>query len=145
MTDSPESLNEHTRKLVEDHQSVVRSVANHVGRRLPPHVDKADLMQDGMVGLIEALLRWTKETTGTHFENYVALRAQGAMVDGLRAADPVSRQVRKNMRQVETALQTLTHRLGRPPAESELAAELGMSLPDYQRLLQDAQGYVLIS
>lgn len=138
-------LTDHTRKLVEDHQPVVRSVANHVGRRLPPNVDKADLVQDGMVGLIEALLRWTKESTGTHFENYIALRAQGAMIDGLRAADPVSRQVRKDMRQVEQALQQLAHRLGRPPTEGELAAELSMSLADYQRLLQDAQGYVLIS
>jgi len=138
-------LSDDTRKLVEDHQPVVRSVANHVGRRLPPNVDRADLVQDGMLGLMEALLRWTKESSGTHFENYIALRAQGAMIDGLRAADPVSRQVRKDMRRVEVALQQLSHRLGRPPTEGELAKQLDMPLADYQRLLQDAQGYVLIS
>ena len=128
-------LSDDTRKLVEDHQPVVRSVANHVGRRLPPNVDRADLVQDGMLGLMEALLRWTKESTGTHVENYMALRAHGAMIDGLRAADPVSRQVRKDMRRVEVALQQLSHRLGRPPTEGELAKQLDMPLADYQRLL----------
>lgn len=140
-----QALTDEDRKLVEDHQPVVRSVASHLGRRLPPNIDKADLVQDGLLGLMEALLRWTKELTGTHFESYVALRAQGAMIDGLRAADPVSRQVRKDMRRVEEALQQLSHRLGRPPTEGELAERLAMSLADYQQLLQDAQGYVLIS
>jgi RNA polymerase sigma factor for flagellar operon FliA len=141
----PDQLDDSTRKLVEDHQPVVRSVANHVGRRLPPNVDKADLVQDGMLGLMEALLRWTKESSGSHFENYIALRAQGAMIDGLRAADPASRQVRKDMRRVEEALQALSHQLGRAPTEGELAQHLQMPLAAYQRLLQDAQGYVLIS
>jgi RNA polymerase sigma factor for flagellar operon FliA len=141
----PDQLDDRTRKLVEDHQPVVRSVANHVGRRLPPNVDKADLVQDGMLGLMEALLRWTKESSGSHFENYIALRAQGAMIDGLRAADPASRQVRKDMRRVEEALQALSHQLGRAPTEGELAQHLQMPLAAYQRLLQDAQGYVLIS
>jgi RNA polymerase sigma factor for flagellar operon FliA len=141
----PAELTDEIRQLVEEQQVLVRSVAGHLARRLPPNVDRADLVQDGLLGLMEALLRWTKEANGTHFENYMALRAQGAMIDGLRAADPVSRQVRKDMRRVEEALQRLSHQLGRPPTEGELADALGMALADYQTLLQEAHGYVLIS
>jgi RNA polymerase sigma factor for flagellar operon FliA len=102
-------------------------------------------VQDGLVGLVDAILRWTKETTGSHFENYVAQRAQGAMLDGLRSIDPATRQIRREMRRVEVAIQRLSHRLGRAPQEGEVAAELEMELSDYQRILQDADGYVLIS
>lgn len=138
-------LTDEIRKLVETHQPVVHSVARHVAKRLPPNVDRADLVQDGMLGLMEALLRWTKESSGSHFENYIALRAQGAMIDGLRAADPMSRSLREQMRKVEKSLQLLSHQLGRAPTEGELAEHLEMPLADYQRLLQDAQGYVLLS
>lgn len=145
MAKSKKTLTAEDRALVENQAQLVKTIANSLARRLPASVDRADLIQDGTLGVMEALLRWTKETTGAHFENYVALRAHGAMLDGLRALDPGSRQVRKEMRRVELAIQSLGHAHGRFPTEGEIAAALGITLPAYQRLLQDAQGYLLIS
>jgi RNA polymerase sigma factor for flagellar operon FliA len=142
---SKPTLDDEGRQLIEDQLQAVKSIASHMARRLPASVDRADLVQDGLLGLIEALLRWTRQTTGAHFENYVALRTRGAMLDGLRTLDHGRRHVRKEMRRVEVAIQQLGHRHGRPPTEPEVAGALGLELPDYQRLLQDAEGYVLIS
>jgi RNA polymerase sigma factor FliA len=86
-----------------------------------------------------------KKVTAEHFKNYVALRVQGAMLDGLRALDHGPRQLRKDMRAVELAIQRLGHQLGRPPLEQELADALGLPLKKYQRMLQEAADYSLIS
>ena len=139
------SLESHHHTLVQGQMRVVERMASHLARRLPACVERKDLIQDGIVGLIEALLRWTQQTTGAHFENYMALRAHGAMLDGLRALDHGSRKVRKEMRRVELAIQHLGHSYGRAPLESEVAASLGLSTEEYQRILQEAHGYLLIS
>ncbi len=132
-------------RLIEKQTPVVEKIARSLARRTPENVECDDLIQDGMLGLINAILRWTRETTGCHFENYVAQRAHGAMLDGLRATDPATRHVRKEMRRVEAAIQQLGHRHGRTPNEREVADALGLEVGDYQRILQDAHGYVLIS
>ena len=139
------SLNAQDQLLIETQLARVKVIANGLVRKLPANVDRNDLLQDGMVGLMEALLRWTRTSTGAHFQNYMAQRAEGAMLDGLRALDPGSRQVRKQMRQVERAIQQLEHALGRPPRPREIASALAMPLNKYQQLLQDAHGYMLIS
>lgn len=139
------TLSAQDRKVVEAQLQTVRKIAFGLARRLPASVEHADLVQDGVLGLMEALLRWTRETTGAHFESYVAQRAQGAMIDGLRELDHGSRSVRRSMRRVEEAIQVLSHQLGHAPREKDIASALGLRLPDYQRLLQDAQGYLLIS
>ena len=132
-------------QLIEDKKPLVESIARNLVRRLPASVECHDLIQDGLIGLIDALLRWTRETAGGHFDRYVAQRAHGAMLDGLRAIDPAPRQVRSQMRRVEIAIQTLGHQLGRNPSEGEVAQAMGLALVDYQRMLQDAHGYMLIS
>jgi RNA polymerase sigma factor for flagellar operon FliA len=133
------------RRLIEAQAPVVERIAQRMVRRLPANVQRDDLVQDGMLGLINALLRWTRATTGQHFENYVSQRARGARVDGLRAIDSGSRQRRKEMRQIEQAIQLLGHTLGRSPTEAEVARAMSMDIADYQRILQDVDGYVLIS
>jgi RNA polymerase sigma factor for flagellar operon FliA len=133
------------RRLIEAQAPVVERIAQRMVRRLPANVQRDDLVQDGMLGLINALLRWTRATTGQHFENYVSQRARGAMVDGLRAIDSGSRQRRKEMREIEQAIQLLGHTLGRCPTEAEVARAMNMNIADYQRILQDVDGYVLIS
>lgn len=132
-------------QLIEDKTPLIEKLAYKLARKLPPSVEYNDLFQDGLLGLIDAILRWTRETTGLHFDNYVAQRAHGAMLDGLRAIDPGTRQVRKDMRRVEVAIQQLGHQLGRSPNEGEVAQALGLAIADYQRILQDAHGYTLIS
>lgn len=138
------SESEHHR-LIKKQTPLVEKIARHMARKLPASVDCDDLVQDGLLGLIDAILRGTKEMTDVHFESYVAQRAQGAMIDGLRANDPGTRQIRKDMRRVELAIQRLGHHYGRPPHEGEVAADLGLPLAEYQRILQDAHGYLLIS
>ncbi len=130
---------------IQQHTPLVELLARNLARKLPASVDCADLIQDGHVALINAILSTSKKITAAHFKNYLALRVQGAMLDGLRVLDHGSRQLRKDMRMVERAMQRLGHLLGRVPMESELAIELGMPLKKYQRMLQEASDYTLIS
>jgi RNA polymerase sigma factor FliA len=132
-------------QLVAEKTPVVERIARNLSRRLPRSVERDDLVQDGLMGLIDAILRWTRETAGSHFDNYVAQRAHGAMLDGLRANDPGSRALRKTMRDAELAIQRLGHQKGSPPLESEVAGALGLDIAAYQRMLQEVQGYALIS
>jgi len=145
MSTPPVSDTPQMQRLIAAPAPVVERIAQRMVRRLPAQVERDDLVQDGMLGLINALLRWTRATTGQHFENYVSQRARGAMIDGLRAIDSGSRQRRKEMRQIEMAIQMLGHTLGRSPTEAEVAQSMDMDIADYQRILQDVDGYVLIS
>lgn len=142
---SPSSRTAAKQQLIRQHAPLVEKIARNMSRSLAACVTYDDLVQDGMVGLIEAILRTSKTTAGVQFERYLTQCAKGAMLDGLRAADPGSRSVRQGMRQVELAVQQLGHRLGRAPRESEVSRELGLTLSKYRRLLQDAHGYSLIS
>ena len=132
-------------QLIEDKKPLVESIARNLVRRLPASVECNDLIQDGLLGLIDAILRWTRETASAHFERYVAQRAHGAMLDGLRAIDPAPRPLRKKMRVVEVAMQQLGHQLGRNPTEREVAQAMGLPLAQYQQMLQQVHGYSLIS
>ena len=81
---------------------------------------------------------------GAQFETYAVQRIRGAMLDGLREADWAPRSTRRDMRRIETAINALEQKNGRPPIESEIAEYLGLALPEYQRVLQDARGHQLI-
>jgi len=133
------------RHLIEKHTPLVKKIAARMAHGLSANVEYDDLVQDGMLGLMDAILRSTKAAAGAQFESYVAQRARGAMLDGLRAFDPAGRQIRRDMRQVERTIHSLGHLLGRAPLESEVAAALDLTLADYQHLLQEAHGYTLIS
>ena len=131
-------------RQVQQHTPLVEMLARNLARKLPASVDCADLIQDGHVALINALLSHSKTITAEHFKNYLTMRVQGAMLDGLRELDHGPRQLRKDMRAVELAIQRLGHLLGRMPLDSELAIELDMPLQKYQRMLQDASDYRLL-
>ncbi|MGQ0709813.1 MAG: sigma-70 family RNA polymerase sigma factor [Rhodoferax sp.] len=131
-------------RIVREQGERVRSIASNLARRLPASVEREDLVQEGFVALMESMVRWTRATNGAHFEGYVSLRAQGAMLDALRAQDHASRHTRAQMRQVEGTIQKLSHTLGRRPREGEVAQALGLPLAQYQALLQKAEGYKLV-
>lgn len=145
MTTKPDIGHPAQQRLVTQHAPLVNKIARGMAHGLPSHVRTDDLIQDGLLGLIDAIIRTTRETSGVEFEAYLAQRARGAMLDGLRAMDPATRQIRHSMRHVEAAIQQLGHRLGRAPAEGEVAQALGMPLEEYRRLLQQAHGYWLVS
>jgi RNA polymerase sigma factor for flagellar operon FliA len=145
MTIKEEICHPAQQRLVAQHAPMVGRIARSMAHGLPPHVLTDDLVQDGMMGLIDAIIRTTRETSGGEFESYLAQRARGAMLDGLRALDPATRQIRSSMRRVEAAIQQLGHREGRSPTEGEVAMALGMPQEEYRRLLQQAHGYWLVS
>ncbi|MBS1159383.1 MAG: hypothetical protein H6R15_1802 [Proteobacteria bacterium] len=136
---------EESEQLISQHAPLVKAIAKSLYKKLPASVELDDLVQDGFVGLLGAVLVATKEMADGHYLNYISQRVRGAMLDGLREIDPGSRAVRRQMRRVEQAIQQLEHQLGRSPSEGEIALALAMPLREYQLLLQKAHGYTLFS
>jgi len=122
---------------------LVRRMAHHLAAKLPASVQVDDIIQAGLIGLMDAANRF-EESQGNQFETYATQRIRGAMLDELRQNDWLPRSMRKSLRQIEGAITRLEQRLGRSPSEGELAKELGVSLAEYQAMLQDARGYQLV-
>ena len=129
--------------LLAQHQPLVRRIALQMLAKLPASVELDDLIQAGMIGLLDASSRY-EDGKGAQFETFVSQRIRGAMLDELRASDWGSRGLRQSARAVEKAIHKLEHVLGRPPTEGEIAKEMKMELHDYQSLLQDVQGCQLL-
>lgn len=129
--------------LVVSYAPLVKRLAYQMMSRLPASVEVEDLIQNGMMGLLDAINRF-EEGMGAQFETYAVQRIRGAMLDGLREADWAPRSTRRDMRRIETAINVLEQKNARPPSESEIAEHLGLGLAEYQRMLQDARGHQLI-
>ena len=129
--------------LLTEHMPLVKRLAHHMKAKLPPSVEVDDLVQAGMIGLLDAINRY-EETHGAQFETYAVLRIRGAMLDELRNSDWLPRSMRQNMRKIEVAMNTLQQRLGHPPTESEVAKLLKLSLAEYQDMLGDGGGHQLL-
>ncbi len=122
---------------------LVKRIAYHMMARLPASVEVDDLIQVGLIGLMDAVERFDG-SQGAQFESYATQRIRGAMLDDLRDADWLPRHIRQKSRQIETAINKLAQRHGRPPSEQEISAELGISLSDYQSMLGDVKGNQLL-
>jgi len=131
-------------QLVQRFAPLVKRIAYHLMARLPSSVQIDDLVQNGMIGLLDAISRF-EAGLGAQFETYAAQRVRGAMLDGLRENDWLPRSLRRDFRRIEAAISQLEQNYGRPPSENELANALDMSLADYQKMLQDTRGHQLIS
>lgn len=129
--------------LVEAYAPLVKRIAFQLMSRLPASVDVDDLIQNGMLGLLDALGRY-EHGLGAQFETYASQRVRGAMLDGLRENDWLPRSLRRDMRRIESAIHTLEQQFGRQPSETELAESLGVPLEDYQHMLQEARGHQLV-
>ena len=129
--------------LLTKHMPLVKRLAHHMKAKLPPSVEVDDLVQAGMIGLLDAINRY-EETHGAQFETYAVMRIRGAMLDELRSSDWMPRSMRQDMRKIENAMATLQQRLGRPPTESEVAKSLKLSLADYQEMLSEGGGHQLV-
>jgi RNA polymerase sigma factor for flagellar operon FliA len=128
---------------VNEYMPLVKRLAYHLIARLPANVEVGDLIQAGLIGLMDAARNFDDDA-GVQFETYASQRIRGAMLDELRDADWLPRHLRKSMRALETAISRLEHRFGRNPTDSEVASELQMSLAEYQTLLADCRGHQLI-
>ena len=138
--DLPASLmtGEQERVLLE-HLPIVRFLARRIHERLPQHVDMEDLVSAGVVGLMDAFAKFDPQKK-VQFRSYAQFRIRGAILDSLRTLDWSPRDLRRKGRAAEEAVRVLTARLGRAPAEGEIAAEMGLSLEGYQELLGDLKG-----
>ena len=130
-------------RLVVAYSPLVKFVAGRTGARLPSHVDQADLISYGMLGLIEAMERFDPQRQ-IRFETFAMQRVRGAIIDELRSLDWVPRSVRSHAREIEEANSKLEHELSRPPTDAELSERLGMSEDDLQEaLLQISNSSIL--
>lgn len=115
---------------------LVRRMAFRMARRLPPNVDVNDLIGAGTEGLLKAVQYYDAERY-PQFEPYAKTRIRGAILDELRANDSLTRYGRSRMAEITNTIKELQHRLGRQPAEDEIAARMGIPLEQYQRLTGD--------
>ena len=129
--------------MLKQYSPLVRRLAHQMIAKLPANVEVDDLIQVGMIGLTDALSRYDA-AQGVQFETFATQRIRGAMLDELRGNDYLSRGTRKHQREIEAALHRLQQRLGRSPAESEIAKEMGLSLAEYQDLLGKVRGTQLV-
>ena len=130
--------------LVERHSPMVKRIAHHLLGRLPANVQVNDLIQSGMVGLLEASRKYDA-SKGASFETFASIRVRGAMLDDVRKEDWAPRSVHRNARSIAEAIKTIEGRTGRDAQDNEVADELGISLDDYYRYLQDSAGTRLFS
>ncbi|WP_354701933.1 RNA polymerase sigma factor FliA [Paraconexibacter sp. AEG42_29] len=117
-------------RLVVAYSPLVKYVSGRMASGLPAHVDEADLISYGLVGLINAIERFELERE-IKFETYAITRIKGAIIDELRSLDWVPRSVRAKAREIERANAKLEHRLQRAPTDEEMAAELGIEVQDF--------------
>jgi len=126
-------------RLLLEHLPTVRYLARRIHERLPQHVELDDLISAGVVGLIDAFSKFD-HTKKVQFKSYAQFRIRGAILDSLRTLDWSPRELRRKGRAVEEAIRSVTQRLGRAPNEQEIAAEMELSLNDFQTLLGDLKG-----
>ncbi|MGF1758361.1 RNA polymerase sigma factor FliA [Photobacterium sagamiensis] len=122
--------------FIERYSSLVKRIAHHLKGRLPPSVLIEDLIQSGMIGLLEAQKNYDP-TKGASFETFAGIRIRGAMLDDLRRGDWVPRSVYKNSRRISESISRLENELGRDPNDQEIAEYLEMTLDQYHQALND--------
>ena len=125
-----------TDDLVLQHAPLVKRIAYHLMGRLPDTVQIDDLIQSGMLGLLEAVKNYDAGQ-GASFETYAGIRIRGAMLDELRRADWTPRSVHKKARMVAEAIREIENQVGRDAKDSEVASHMGIELEEYRHILQD--------
>jgi len=131
-------------QMIIEHAPLVKRIVYHMITRLPPSVPVDDLIQAGMIGLIEASRNYDP-SQGASFDTYAGIRIRGAIVDEIRKNDWAPRSVYKKSRAISAAVRKIENEHGRDARDYEIAAELDISLDEYHHLLQDASGYRVTS
>ena len=124
-------------RLVDRHVPLVKRIAYHLLGRLPADVQVDDLIQAGVIGLLEAA-RHYDASQGASFETYAGIRIRGAMLDEVRRSDWTPRSVHRNARRVSEAVRLVENREGREAQAHEVAEELGVGIDEYQRMVSDS-------
>lgn len=131
-------------ELVTQHSVLVRRIAYHLMARLPASVEVGDLIQSGMVGLIEAARNFSP-ARNANFETYAGIRIRGAMLDELRKSDWTPRSVHRKFREVCSAIRAVEAETGSDADDAQVAKRLGISIDDYHSVLADAASCRVLS
>lgn len=131
-------------ELVARHAELVKRIAFHLVSRMPPSVEVDDLIQAGMLGLLDAAAQYTPQK-GASFETYAGIRIRGAMLDEVRRADWTPRSVHRGIREAADAMRRVENETGREARPADVARALGVTLDEYHRLLSDAAACRLFS
>src|SRR5688572_16460916 len=134
---SARRTNRETDAMVMRHAELVKRIAYHLAGRLPASVEVADLIQAGMLGLLEAASNYTADR-GASFETYAGIRIRGAMLDALRKLDWAPRSVHRKARAAQQAMREIEAEFGREARDGEIAARMGVSLEEYHKITHDA-------
>lgn len=131
-------------RLVAQHVPLVKRIAYHLIHRLPANVQVDDLVQSGIVGLIEAARHYQSDQ-GASFETYAGIRVRGAMLDEVRRSDWAPRSVHRKARELSAAVRAVENRVGRAARDAEVAEELGVDLNEYHQWARDASSHQVFS
>ena len=139
-----EQQTNYTDDVIERHAPLVKRIACHLINRLPACVQLEDMVQAGMIGLLEASGKYD-ETQGASFETYAGIRIRGSMLDEIRKNDWAPRSVHRKAREVAEAVREIENEHGRDARDIEIAETLDMSLGEYYKILQDNSYHKVLS
>ncbi len=131
-------------ELVIRHADLVKRIAYHLVSRMPPNVEVDDLIQSGMLGLLDAAKHYSADK-GANFETYAGIRIRGAMLDEVRKSDWTPRSVHRNMREMADVVRKIENAKGHDASATDIAEGLGVSMEEYHKLVQDAASCRLFS
>lgn len=131
-------------ELVLKHADLVKRIAYHLVSRMPPNVEVDDLIQSGMIGLLDAAKHYSANK-GANFETYAGIRIRGAMLDEVRKSDWTPRSVHRNTREMAEVTRRIENEKGHDATPADIAQGLGVSLEEYHKLVQDAASCRLFS
>lgn len=129
---------------IEQYAPLVKRIAHHMMMRMPASVQVEDLIQAGMIGLIEASQKYDA-SKGASFETYAGIRIRGSIVDEMRRGDWAPRSVHRNARRVQEAISQVESKTGRDATDQEVAAQMDVSMEEYHSILQDSTSTRLFS
>ena len=130
--------------LVQEHTVLVKRIAHHLMGRMPASVSVDDLIQSGMIGLIDAIKKFD-HGKGASFETYAGIRIRGAMIDELRKGEWAPRSVHRNARKIQQAVKQVENQTGGEAPDPLVAEKLGISLEEYYSMLKDSMATRLFS
>ncbi|MEL7296436.1 MAG: RNA polymerase sigma factor FliA [Pseudomonadota bacterium] len=133
-----------TQSLITDNLVLVKRIAHHIMAKLPPNIELDDLIQAGMLGLIEAASHYDA-SRGASFETYAGIRIRGSILDEVRKSDWTPRSVHRRYRHITDAIAKLETETGEHPTEQQVADSLDMPLDEYQAILRDSASCRLFS
>jgi RNA polymerase sigma factor for flagellar operon FliA len=124
-------------ELIQQYAPLVKRIAYHLMGRMPASVLLDDLIQAGMIGLLEAAKKYDA-SKGASFETYAGIRIRGSIIDEVRRGDWTPRSVHRNGRRINEAIKKIEAETGRDASDSEIAAEMDISVAEYHDLLKDS-------